>query len=135
MKRLLLVFFGGGVGSGARYLLAGWVARVAGSALPYGTISVNAIGSFLIAAIMYLSLTANVIGPDLRLALTTGVMGGFTTYSTFNYESLSLFQQGAWLLGCLNIAVTLLLCLAAGAAGLLLARWLAVQPWLGFSPG
>ncbi|HUB08201.1 MAG TPA: fluoride efflux transporter CrcB [Myxococcales bacterium] len=125
MRRLLIVMLGGGFGSGARYLLGGWIAQAAGSAFPYGTIAVNAIGSFLIAAIMYLSLTANLIGPELRLALTTGVMGGFTTYSTFNYESLSLFQQGAWLLGALNIAVTVVLCLAAGAAGLLVARAIA----------
>lgn len=122
MRRLLLVFVGGGFGSGARYLFGGWVAQTFGAAFPYGTIAINAIGSFLIAAIMYLSLTANLIGPDLRLALTTGVMGGFTTYSTFNYESLALFQQGAWFLGALNIAVTVVLCLAAGALGLLLAR-------------
>jgi len=125
VRRLLIVMLGGGFGSGARYLLGGWIAQAAGSAFPYGTIAVNAIGSFLIAAIMYLSLTANLIGPELRLALTTGVMGGFTTYSTFNYESLSLFQQGAWLLGALNIAVTVVLCLAAGAAGLLVARAIA----------
>jgi fluoride exporter len=125
VRRLLIVMLGGGFGSGARYLLGGWIAQAAGSAFPYGTIAVNAIGSFLIAAIMYLSLTANLIGPELRLALTTGVMGGFTTYSTFNYESISLFQQGAWLLGALNIAVTVVLCLAAGAAGLLVARAIA----------
>ncbi len=129
MKRLLLVVSCGGLGSGTRYLLAGWVARVAGASFPYGTLSVNAIGSFLIAGIMSLSLTTVLIGPDLRLALTTGVMGGFTTYSTFDYESLSLFQQGAWLLGCLNVAVTVLLCLSAGAAGLFIARWLTARPW------
>ncbi len=77
MKRLLLVALCGGFGSGARYLLGGWIAQSLGSVFPFGTIAINAIGSFLIAVIMYLSLTANVIGPDLRLALATGVMGGF----------------------------------------------------------
>ncbi|MHB8420698.1 MAG: fluoride efflux transporter CrcB [Myxococcales bacterium] len=125
MRRLLIVVVGGGFGSGCRYVLGGWIAQSIGTAFPYGTIAINTIGSFLIAAIMYLSLTANLIGPDLRLALTTGVMGGFTTYSTFNYESLALFQQGAWLLGALNIAVTVVLCLAAGALGLVLARAIA----------
>jgi fluoride exporter len=122
VRRLLIVILGGGFGSGARYLVGGWVAQALGTGFPYGTIGVNAIGSFLIALIMYLSLTANLIGPEWRLALTTGVMGGFTTYSTFNYESLALFQQGAWLLGALNILVTVVVCLVAGGLGLLLAR-------------
>jgi CrcB protein len=84
----------------------------------------------MVAVIMYLSLGTGLIGPDLRISLTTGVMGGFTTYSTFNYESVALLQQGAWLLGTINIVVTVLLCLASGAAGLMLARWMASQPWL-----
>ena len=124
MKRLLLVIACGGLGSGARYLLGGWILQLMGSAFPFGTIAINAIGSFLIAVVMYLSLTANVIGPDLRLALTTGAMGGFTTYSTFNYESLALFQGGAWLLGAANIAVTVVLCLVTGGFGLVVARWI-----------
>jgi fluoride exporter len=124
MKRLLLVVACGGFGSGARYLLGGWIAQIAGSVFPFGTIAINAIGSFLIVVVMYLSLTASVIGPDLRLALTTGVIGGFTTYSTFNYESIALFQRGAWLLGAINIGVTVLLCLATGGLGLGLAKWM-----------
>jgi len=126
MRRLLLVALCGGLGSGARYLLGGWIDRAIGSAFPYGTIAINAIGSFLIAVIMYLSLRANLIGPDLRLALATGVMGGFTTYSSFNYETLALLQRGAWLEGALNVAATVLLCLLAGGLGLALARWIAV---------
>ncbi len=130
MKRLLLVIFCGGLGSGARYLFGGWVAQLLGVAFPYGTIAINAIGSFLIGLIMSLSLSTGAIGPDLRVALTTGVMGGFTTYSTFNYETLALFQQGAWRLGALNVLVTVALCLAMGTLGLLAARWLATQPWV-----
>jgi CrcB protein len=72
---------------------------------------------------MYLSLTAGAINPDLRLLLATGIMGGFTTYSTFNYETLAFFQQGAWLLGALNVLATVFVCLAAGALGLMLSRW------------
>jgi CrcB protein len=123
MRRLALVILGGGFGSGARYLVGGWVAQAFGSAFPYGTIGINALGSFLISVVMYLSLTAGAIDPDLRLLLATGVMGGFTTYSTFNYETLAFFQQGAWLLGALNVLATVLVCLAAGALGLMLSRW------------
>ena len=123
MRRLALVILGGGFGSGARYLVGGWVAQALGSAFPYGTIGINALGSFLISVVMYLSLTAGAITPDLRLLLATGIMGGFTTYSTFNYETLAFFQQGAWLLGALNILATVFVCLAAGAIGLMLSRW------------
>ncbi len=123
MRRLALVMLGGGFGSGARYLVGGWVAQALGSGFPYGTIGINALGSFLITVVMYLSLTGGVVGPDLRLLLATGIMGGFTTYSTFNYETLAFFQQGAWLLGALNVVATVLVCLAAGSIGLMLSRW------------
>ncbi len=125
--RLGLVMFFGGLGSGARYLLGGFIARLTGPTFPYGTIVINALGSFGIAMIMALSVGGELIGPEWRLALTTGVMGGFTTYSTFNYETLALFQQGAWLLGCLNVLVTVFLCLALGALGLVAGRALAVH--------
>ena len=123
MRRLALVMLGGGFGSGARYLVGGWVAQALGSGFPYGTIGINALGSFLITVVMYLSLTGGAVGPDLRLLLATGIMGGFTTYSTFNYETLAFFQQGAWLLGALNVLVTVFVCLAAGGIGLMLSRW------------
>lgn len=70
-----------------------------------------------------MALTTNWIAPTLRLALSTGVMGGFTTYSTFNYETLGYLREGAWGLALGNLITTVLLCLAAGAAGLVLARW------------
>jgi protein CrcB len=79
-------------GGVARFLFAGWAVKTLGPAFPYGTIAINAIGSFLIVIITQVSLTTDLIGPELRLALTTGAMGGFTTYSTFNYESISLFS-------------------------------------------
>jgi fluoride exporter len=122
MRRLLIVALSGGVGSAVRYLLGGWIARAVGSAFPFGTITVNATGSFLIALVMTVSLAGGPIGPDLRLALTTGFMGGYTTYSTFNYESLALFQEGAWALGALNVLVTVVSCLALGACGVFLGR-------------
>jgi CrcB protein len=121
---VLLVFIFGGFGSACRYLLGGWVIELAGPGFPYGTITINAIGSFLIALIMAVSLNSTLISPNMRIALTTGIMGGFTTYSTFNYESVSLFNQGALLLGSLNILVTVVICLVTGFAGLALGRWL-----------
>jgi len=85
---------------------------------------VNIAGSFLLAFIMQTSATTELISSDIRLMLTTGVMGGFTTYSTFNYETTNYFRAGAWGLGMVNAGATCFGCLAAGLAGLALARLL-----------
>ena len=122
MTRFLLVCLGGGLGSGARYLVATWVARLAPGAFPFGTLAVNAAGSFLLSLVMHVGLTTEMIPPHVRLMLTTGVMGGFTTYSTFNYETSGYLREGAWAAGVLNITATVAGCLVAGFAGLALAR-------------
>jgi CrcB protein len=109
MYRFLLICLGGAVGTGARYLIALETPRILGTAFPYATLTVNVVGSFL---------------PDLRLMLTTGIMGGFTTYSTFNYETMEYLRAGAFSLAGLYVAATLLLCLLAGAFGLASGRWL-----------
>jgi fluoride exporter len=116
MARLWWIGFAGFVGTLARYLLATWTLEVLGSGFPYGTLAVNGIGCFVLGGLMYLGLHAN-MEPTLRLALTTGFCGGFTTYSTFNYETLRYFQERAWLLGALNIAITLVVCLVTGILG------------------
>ncbi len=115
--KLLLVCIGGALGSGARYLLSLGAAALFGAAFPYGTLAVNVIGSFLICAIMHLGLASTLISPTLRLFLTTGVMGGLTTYSAFDYETYRLTQQGAYGIAALNVALTLVACFAAGMAG------------------
>ena len=124
MSRLLWVCVGGAIGTGARYLIALLAPRAFGTAFPYGTLIVNVAGSFLLGAIMHVGLTTNLMSPGLRLVLTTGVMGGFTTYSTFNYETMQYLREGAFLLAGWNVAATFLLCLLAGALGLAAARWL-----------
>lgn len=122
MARFFLICLGGAVGTGARYLLGGWAQRALGTAFPYGTLIINALGSFLIVIIMYLGAERGVISPGLRVVLTTGIMGGFTTYSTFNYETIRLFQDGALGFGLLNVAATVLVCLLAGGLGVLVCR-------------
>src|SRR5437773_2931725 len=124
MSRFLLICFGGAVGTGARYLTALWAAQAIGPAFPFGTLIVNVLGSFLIAFIMHVGSATEWISSDVRAMLTTGVMGGFTTYSTFNYETTNYFRAGAWGLGALNAGATFFGCLAAGLAGLALARLL-----------
>jgi CrcB protein len=122
MGRFLLICGGGALGTGARYLLSTWLAAAAGTGFPWGTLAVNVVGSFLIGAINFVGLNSELISPTTRLALTTGIMGGFTTYSTFNYETLRFFAEGAALRGSLNVLVTLLGCAAAGLAGLAVGR-------------
>ncbi len=122
MARFLLVCTAGAFGTGARYLFGGWAQRVLGTAFPYGTLIINAVGSFLIVIIMHLSIQRGMISPDLRVILTTGLMGGFTTYSSFNYETIRLLQDGALGLGALNILATVVVCLVAGGLGVLICR-------------
>ncbi|MEA2165835.1 MAG: fluoride exporter [Thermoanaerobaculia bacterium] len=122
--RFFLICLGGAIGTGARYLTSLWAAAVFGTGFPIGTLIVNLLGSFLIGFIMQTSATTELIRPDLRLLLTTGVMGGFTTYSTFNYETTNYVRSGAWGVGIANAGVTFFGCLIAGLAGLALARLL-----------
>ena len=124
MTRFLWVCLGGAIGTGARYLMSGWLARV-NPAFPWGTLAVNLIGSFLIAVILQVSFTTESVSPTLRLFLTTGIMGGFTTYSTFNYETLRAFQDGNNWAGFLNLGGTVIGCLAAGILGTWSGRLLA----------
>lgn len=124
MDRLLLVSLGGAVGTAARYLLSNWILRATGPGFPWGTLAVNTLGSFLLGLLMQVSLGSTLLSPTLRLTLTTGVMGGFTTYSTFNYETLRSFQESSWLLGFANLGATVLGCLVAGLLGYFTGRWL-----------
>jgi len=120
--RLLLICCGGAVGTGARYLLGGLVATWLGVDFPYGTLFINVIGSFLIGVVQQVGLTTLLIPDTLRLILTVGVMGGFTTYSSFSYETLKLVETGSWFGAILNVVLTTGLCLVGCAVGLLLGR-------------
>jgi CrcB protein len=121
--RLLLVCAGGALGSGARYLVSTWAARSLGADFPRGTLIVNAVGSFVLGVIFVLP--GEKLSPDVRLFLGAGLLGGFTTYSSFNAETLALLEQGSAGLAALNVAATTLGCLLAGAAGLVIGRLLA----------
>jgi CrcB protein len=121
VERFLIVCGAGAVGCGARYAVSTWaIARW--PQFPYGTLIVNLLGSFLIAFVLELSIRIASFPPNLRLALTTGFMGGLTTYSSFNYESTALLTDGQVAKGILNIGITLIGCLVAGGLGILLAR-------------
>jgi len=120
--RLLLICLGGAVGTGARYLIGGLVARWLGSEFPYGTFFINVLGSFLIGFVQQVGLTTLAIPETTRLVLTIGVMGGFTTYSSFSYETISLIENGSWLGAAANVVLTTGLCLVVCVLGLALGR-------------
>lgn len=120
--RLILVCVAGAVGTGARYLLALWLGSRTTLSLPIATLTVNVVGCFLIAAIMQASLQLAVFSPTLRVVLTTGFMGGLTTYSAFNYETTKLWLDGARRMALVNFGLTTVGCLLAGLLGLALVR-------------
>jgi CrcB protein len=122
VERFLIVCGAGAAGCGARYLISLWAGKRIGAAFPYGTLIVNVVGSFLIALILEASTRVASFPPNLRLALTTGFLGGLTTYSSFNYETTALVTGGNAVRGLLNIGITVIGCLVAGYLGLLLAR-------------
>lgn len=95
MERYLLVMLGGGIGAGVRYKLGAWVQGLGGPSFPWGTFLINITGSFLIGLVLRLSLEG-ALSPEWRLFLAVGVLGGYTTFSTFSWETLTLVQQGEW---------------------------------------
>jgi CrcB protein len=123
--KLLWVCAGSALGGGARYLVSLFTVALFGQGFPVGTLVVNVLGSFLMAAIAQAALLAPGFDPDLRLVLTTGVLGGFTTYSAFNQETVAALQKGARGLAATNVGLTLFLCLGAGWLGIVAGRWLA----------
>lgn len=96
MRAALFVALGGAVGSVARWAVTGWVQQWTRSTLPWGTFVVNATGSFAIGLLVTLALERAVIAPTTRLLLVTGVLGGYTTFSAFSYETLALLRDGQW---------------------------------------
>ena len=121
MERLFWICLAGAAGSGARYLIAIWAAQRFGSAFPYGTLIVNLIGCFSIAALMHAALALG-WPPTVRAAVTIGFIGGLTTYSSFNYETMRLLGEGAPTAAAANVVLTMVGGLVAGWLGLLTAR-------------
>lgn len=122
MERMLLIALGGAIGTVLRYLTSGVAARWFGLDFPYGTIIVNLVGSFLIGLIHEVG-TGSVLLPDsARLFLTTGLMGGLTTYSAFSYETVRLIETNAWLQAWINVVGTTAGCLVLCFVGMAVGR-------------
>lgn len=122
--RSIWIALGGALGTLARHGLTTWMLQRFGTAFPWGTLSVNVLGSFLIGALMHVGLASELVSPGMRVTLATGVLGGFTTFSTFSYESVAYLRQGSYALAFWNIAGSLLSCLVACFLGHACARTL-----------
>ncbi len=124
--RILWIGMAGALGTVARYQLDRWTQARIGSSFPWGTLSVNLLGSFLLAWLTHAGLRADGPSPATRLVLSTGFLGGFTTYAAFNLETLRYLQCGAVGPATAYAAITILGCLGAGAAG-----WFGASIWPG----
>ena len=114
LPQLLWVGVGGFLGSVGRFVIAGFFNRLSPAlAFPIGTLAVNIFGCFLIGLLHGLAESRNMLGTDTRIFLFIGVLGGFTTYSTFGFESLALLKDGAMLKASANIIIHVFVGLAA----------------------
>jgi fluoride exporter len=124
MKLYLIVALGSGIGGMLRYYLSDFVQKNSTSLFPFGTLTVNIIGSFLIGLILFYLDSIKMITAEMRLFLTVGLCGGLTTFSTFSFETIKLIQDSEYLLAgtnvLLNVLVTLLAVLLAALISKLL---------------
>lgn len=105
---MTMIALGAAVGANLRYGVSLWAAREFGTAFPYGTLIINLSGSFLIGIVMALSLTRLPLSEPVRLLIVTGLLGGFTTFSSFSYEAYTLAINGSWRLALLYLVGSVL---------------------------
>ncbi len=115
---ILAIAAGGAIGAVLRYLVSGWVQGLGGTRFPWGTLAVNVAGSFALAWLLSAFLDHATASPVQRAFWTIGLLGAFTTYSTFSYETIALLSVGDWVTGGANVAANLVLGLGAALAGL-----------------
>ncbi len=125
MTKLLLVGVGGFLGSVVRALLSNFVQQASDSAFPLGTLVVNVIGCFVIGALSQVGETQEIFSAETRAFLFVGVLGGFTTYSSFGNETINLWRGSMGWLAFVNVAAQLVL----GLGAVLVGRWLAARFW------
>lgn len=115
----LWIFIGGGLGCVARYWISGWVANRVGEVFPWGTMFVNVSGCFLIGVLATVTSPDGRfwLGPSARSFMLMGVLGGYTTFSSFSWQTLELMRDNQWFWAVGNVVLSVLLCLAAVAAG------------------
>ena len=122
MERLLLIALGGAIGTMARYLTSLVAVRWFGSEFPYGTLIVNLSGAFAIGLVQELGTESAMVSDNTRVFLTTGIMGGLTTYSAFSYETVRLMEANAWASAWINVVITTAMCLGLCFLGIVVGR-------------
>jgi CrcB protein len=119
--RLLLIAVFGAIGTLARYGLQGLVQVKMGSTFPYGTLAINLTGCFFLGLIGQFTLNRMVISPELRMAIAVGFFGGYTTFSSFGWETAKMLEAGEWLWATSYVAVSVVFGLFLSVAGIRLA--------------
>jgi CrcB protein len=122
LLQILAIAGGGAIGALARFYVSTGVYRLLGRDFPWGTLSVNVLGSFAMGLLFVLLLERSLVSAEVRSALLVGFLGAFTTFSTFSLETLTLVEQGEMLRALLNVTASVLLCIAACWAGIIAAR-------------
>lgn len=125
MVNILAVAVGAAIGANLRFGLASWAASRLGTAWPYGTFLINVLGCLLIGMLLTLAATRMPLSEPMRLLLITGLLGGFTTFSTFGYEAFALITAGNWLAAALYVGASVVVGLLAVVLGAGLARLIA----------
>jgi fluoride exporter len=129
VKLYAAVMIGGAIGSALRYAMSTWIAEVSHSTFPWGTLAVNVLGSLVIG--LFTGLTGPdgplLVSPVGRAFFTIGILGGFTTFSSFSLQTMLLLQDGQWISAAGNILSSVGLCLLAVGAGIALANVLAAK--------
>jgi CrcB protein len=125
LKEVIYLAIAGALGALSRYGLSGVIQRLTGAGFPFGTLMVNVLGCLIIGFIMQVGINTDIIPRTLRLVITVGFLGAFTTFSTFSYETVCYLQDGVWLMASLNIIVNLVLCIGATLIGMAIGRLVA----------
>ena len=124
MLQVIAIAGGGAVGALLRYWVSTGVYQLLGRGFPWGTLAVNVIGSFLMGLLFVLFLERSMVSGELRGAVLVGLLGAFTTFSTFSIETLALIEQADYLKALLNAVLSIVVCILACWAGLALGRQL-----------
>ena len=122
MKLALVIALGGGLGAVSRHFLNGWVARLMGGDFPWGILVINVIGSLLMGVLVEWMALRGAVSHELRVFLTVGILGGFTTFSSFSLDTWLLIERGQTVPAFAYVALSVGLAIAALAAGLHLTR-------------
>ncbi len=120
--RIALIAVFGAVGTLARYALQGFIQFRAASAFPYGTLLINLTGCFFLGLIGQFTLNRLVISPDWRAAIAIGFFGGYTTFSSFGWETAKMLEEGEWLRATVYVAASVFAGLLLSVAGIHLAN-------------